>query len=154
VDETMSFQRTIIALGSVLLLAACSKQDARADTSAATPETAAAPATPGAPLTPAAGGRVIEVKMMTDEQGNNRYDPSTIEAKQGDVLRYTLVSGVHNVNFTVDKNVGKSGLPGPSALLQAPGQTYDIAVSFDPGEYTFQCDPHAALGMTGQLTVK
>lgn len=30
-----------------------------------------------------------------------------------------------------------------------PESTYDPA-----GEYTFQCDPHVALGMTGKMTVR
>jgi plastocyanin len=29
-----------------------------------------------------------------------------------------------------------------------------VPISFGPGEYYFQCDPHAALGMVGELEVE
>lgn len=101
----------------------------------------------------AASGNVIEVKAITDDRGN-RFEPNEIHARSGDVLRLVLVSGVHNINFLADSNPGVSGLPGPSDMLQLPGQTYDVPISVGPGEYYFQCDPHAALGMTGKLEVK
>jgi plastocyanin len=105
-----------------------------------------------APAAPAATGTVIEVKAVSDETGNH-FVPDKIKAHAGDVLRFTLVSGVHNVSFPADKNPGASGLPEPSEVLQLPGQTLDVPVSFKPGEYHFQCDPHAPLGMTGELEV-
>jgi len=116
-------------------------------------------ATQGAPQTPSpsasvpATGRTIEVKMITDDKGNY-YDPDTIQARKGDVLRFTIVSGVHNVNFTPERNPGVSGLPPASELLQLPGQTHDFTVPFEPGTYGFQCDPHALLGMVGVLEVQ
>jgi plastocyanin len=39
-------------------------------------------------------------------------------------------------------------------MLQLPGQTVDIPVTFEKGKYYFQCDPHAALGMRGHLEVE
>jgi plastocyanin len=102
---------------------------------------------------PAPTGETITVQMITDDKGNY-FEPAQITAKPGDVLRFTLVSGVHNVNFTAERNPGISGLPAPSDLLQLPGQTYDLVVDFPAGEYGFQCDPHALLGMVGTLTVQ
>ena len=101
----------------------------------------------------AATGDVIEVKMITDEQGN-RFEPAVFEAKQGDIIRLVLVSGVHNLHFLPDSNPGAVGLPPASDLLQLPGQTLDIPVTMPEGEYYFQCDPHAALGMVGKLEVE
>jgi plastocyanin len=98
------------------------------------------------------GGKVITVQATTDEKGNY-FSPSEIEAHQGDTLRLTLVTGVHNLHFLADSNPGKSGLPPASDMLQLPGQTLDIPVTFAEGKYFFQCDPHAALGMTGHLKV-
>ena len=139
-----------VALG---VMAACGGQ---ADTTeeavvaeTAPAEQAAAPA--AAPA--AATGNVIEVKMI-DEAGIGRFEPAEITAKPGDVIRYTLMTGVHNVSFPADKNAGKSGLPAASAFLVTPGQTYDVPVSMPAGEYTFQCDPHVAMGMVGKLTVE
>ena len=114
-----------------------------------------------AKTTPAAGaapeakatGRVITVTLTTDEKGSY-FTPSTIEASPGDVVRFTLKSGVHNVSFPDSLNTVKEGLPKSSDFLQIPGQEYDLTVSMRPGTYQFHCDPHAALGMKGQLVVK
>jgi len=97
---------------------------------------------------------VIVVEALTDEQGNNVFRPAKVEAHRGDVIRFTLKSGVHNVHFLPDSNPGKQGLPAASDLLQLPGQTYDVKVTFEPGHYYFQCDPHALLGMKGRLEVE
>ena len=153
-------QTTSIVAAAALLLAACSGKDKEESTSESTqPPAAAGAATSssaafGENLTPDAGGKVIEVHMMTDEQGNNRFDPNEIEAHQGDVIRFTLKTGVHNVDFFADSNAVKAGLPAASALLQLPGQTADLKVTLAPGKYYFQCDPHAALGMKGRLEVE
>jgi plastocyanin len=114
-----------------------------------------APAPPAAVEAPAAAptGTVIEIKAITDDAGN-RFEPSEVEAKPGDVLRIVLVSGVHNISFPAEKNPGAAGLPSPSDVLQLPGQTHDVPITFGPGEYHFQCDPHAALGMIGKLEVE
>jgi plastocyanin len=101
---------------------------------------------------PAPGGRVLAVSLYSNEKGNY-FEPSEITARQGDVVKFELKVGVHNVNFLADSNPGKTGLPKPSDFLQLPGQTFDLLVYFEPGKYYFQCDPHAALGMKGHLTV-
>jgi plastocyanin len=136
---------------ALALLAACSKGEkvATADTSGP----AAATTTPVGELTPGPGGKVIVVEATTDEKGNY-FTPSEIDAHRGDVLRYKLKIGVHNVHFLPDSNPGKAGLPPASEMLQLPGQTIDIPVNFAAGKYYFQCDPHAALGMKGHLKVE
>ncbi|HEY5545902.1 MAG TPA: plastocyanin/azurin family copper-binding protein [Gemmatimonadaceae bacterium] len=110
--------------------------------------------TPGSPLTPAEGGKVIVIEMSTDEKGNNKFSPNDFEAHQGDVMRFTLGTGVHNVHFLADSNRTLTSPPAASPLLQLPGQTYDIAVDFPEGRYYFQCDPHALLGMIGHVKVE
>ncbi len=118
-----------------------------------------APAPPSSEDTPAAApamtptGTVVEIKAITDDQGN-RFEPKEIEVHQGDVLRVVLVSGVHNLSFPTERNPGATGLPGPTDMLQLPGQTFDVPITLGPGEYAFQCDPHAALGMVGKLEVE
>ena len=103
---------------------------------------------------PAATGKVIVVEMITDETGNY-FKPKEIEAHPGDVVRFTLTTGVHNVHFVADSNPGVPNLPAASELLQLPGQTFDFTVPAANGEKKlyFQCDPHAALGMVGHLEV-
>lgn len=113
-------------------------------------------ATPSAATTseaPTPTGDTIVVELITDEKGNY-YKPNKLEAERGDVIRFTLVTGVHNVHFLPDSNPGKKGLPPVSEFLQLPGQTYDLVVNLDHGHYYFQCDPHAALGMIGHLEVE
>ena len=147
-----------IVAGAALLLAACGGKEKSSSDSAQQPAPAPAAASTssgfGENLTPDAGGKVIEVHLLTDEQGNNKFEPKEIEAHQGDVIRFTLKTGVHNVDFLPDSNTIKTGLPGASALLQLPGQTADLKVTLAPGKYYFQCDPHAALGMKGRLEVE
>ena len=98
-------------------------------------------------------GTVVEVRMATDEKGNY-FDPALIEARPGDVLRLVLVSGVHNFSIPADRNPGRTGLPGPTDFFYAAGQTLDVPVNLPAGDYAFQCDPHAALGMVGRLRVR
>lgn len=121
------------------------------------PASTAVPTTPaaatGGPVTPCATCKVINVKMVTTEEGNY-YEPKEITADEGDVLRFTLVTGVHNVNFLADSNPGKQNLPPVSDMLQLPGQTKDILLNFGTGRFYFQCDPHALLGMIGHVSVQ
>lgn len=146
------FRLTALAALAALVAAACGGGEKKAADSMAGMPLPSAAATINGPMEPAAGGKVIEITMTSDDKGNY-FTPKEVEANPGDVLRYKLTIGVHNVNFLADSNPGKTGLPPASALLQLPGQTHDIAVSFAEGTYYFQCDPHAALGMKGHLKV-
>ena len=146
-----------ILSGTALLagIVACGGSAANKTDSSAAPS--AAPSTAAAatgPQTPDPGRKVIVIEALTDDQGNNVFKPAKLEAHKGDVLRFTLKGGVHNVHFLPDSNPGKSGLPAASDMLQIPGQTYDVKVTFEPGHYYFQCDPHALLGMKGKLEVE
>jgi plastocyanin len=136
---------------AALLLAACGGDKAPSSDSAAggTPSPAAAPANVPTPT-----GTVITIEMITDETGNY-FKPKEIEAKPGDVLKFVLVTGVHNVNFLADSNPGAANLPPMSTFAQLPGQEILIPVNFEAGKsYYFQCDPHALLGMVGKLKVE
>jgi plastocyanin len=136
---------TAIAAG--LLLGACADSPDGAPASGAdAPAEAAQPA-------PAPTGNVIEIRTITDDKGNY-FEPNKIEARRGDVLRVINVSGVHNLNFLPDSNPAGAELPPPSEMLGLPGQTIEIPVTMGPGEYYFQCDPHALLGMVGELEVE
>lgn len=127
---------------------------ASGESTAASPTVAApAVATAAGPQTPDPGRHVITVQLIADDKGS-RFEPNEIEAHRGDVIRFTLSLGVHNVDFLPDSNPGAQGLPAPSDMLQLAGQTYDVKVTFPKGHYYFQCDPHAALGMRGHLEVE
>ncbi len=140
----------LLALGVAVALTACGGENATsagaaADQAAAT--TSEASATSAAPST----GNVIEVLATTESDGTNHFVPAQVTAKRGDVIRVKLGTGVHNFHITT----GPAGasLPSAGSFLQVPGQTEDVAVDLPAGEYEFQCDPHAALGMVGTLTV-
>ena len=142
----------LAVLGAAIMLAGACRTDKQPAPSESTQQPSGAQTSAG-PLTPAAGGKVITVEMVTDAEGNY-FKPKEVHANRGDVVRFTLKVGVHNVNFLPDSNSGKNGFPTtPSEFLQLPGQTFDVAASMEPGSYYFQCDPHAALGMTGRLIV-
>jgi plastocyanin len=145
------------ALAAALTLAACGgAKDQQSGSAADTTQAAAPPAAAAAgEQTPDAGGQVVKVELATDEQGNNVFRPAEVTAKKGDVVRFTLVSGVHNVHFLADSSPNMQGLPSaPSDMLQLQGQTFDVKVGAAAGKYYFQCDPHALLGMKGHLTVQ
>ena len=145
-----------LLVATAFTLAACGGQEKAAsnDTPQATAAASASASNLGENLTPDPGGKIVSVQMMTDDQGNNRFEPAEIEVHRGDVIRFTLKTGVHNMHFLPDSNAVKDGLPPASQLLQLPGQTVDFKVTLAEGKYYFQCDPHAALGMKGELEVE
>ena len=150
----MSHYRLAFLAAAALSLAACAaKEQPPTDT---TQPAAATPDAPGAggAQTPDAGGKVIEILATTDAQGNNVFQPADFDASRGDVIRFKLGQGVHNAHFLPDSNPGKQGLPPAGEMMQLPGQTYDVKVTWAPGTYFYQCDPHALLGMVGHVTVK
>ena len=144
----MKNHRIVFAsFAATLLIAACAPKD-KATGEDSGPAGAAASSSGPAPT-----GKIVTVELNSDGTGNY-FKPAKLEVHRGDVLRFVLKSGVHNVDFLPDSNPGKTNLPAPSDMLQLPDQTLDIPVNFEPGHYYFQCDPHAALGMKGQLEVE
>lgn len=137
-----------VAACSAFILAACSGEKKESGENES-----AEHGTPAQTAGAAATGDTILIEAWTDGTGNY-FKPNDIEAHPGDVLRYVLKAGVHNVHFLPDSNTIKTGLPPASDMLQLPDQTYDLVVSMQPGHYYFQCDPHAALGMKGKLEVE
>ena len=138
-----------------------------ADAGAAGGAAAGAPAAGGAAGTAAAiTGTTHEVKMLGDEKGY-RFEPANITVKQGDGIKFTMVSGgPHNVAFDpasvpadvkaqLDANISEKMGELSSAMKMNPNET--ITVSFaniKPGTYDYNCTPHLAMGMKGQITVQ
>jgi plastocyanin len=135
----MMIARRVATAGLVIMAAACGTGDAA--------QTSAGSAVPSVEPT----GTVIEVKMSS--VGGEVFGPAELSARRGDVVRFVLESGVHNVSFPADQNVAGVRLPDASPYLQIPGQYHDILIDLPAGEYNFHCDPHAVLGMVGTLTV-
>jgi plastocyanin len=142
--------RFAFATAALLLVACGGDKGSATDTAAGgVPSLAAAPSNVPKPT-----GTVITIEMITDETGNY-FKPKVIEAKPGDVLKFVLVAGVHNVHFLADSNPGVPDLPAVSTFAQLPGQEILVPVNFAAGKsYYFQCDPHALLGMVGTLQVE
>jgi plastocyanin len=132
----------ITALGAILL-AGCGGTEAPASTT----NGAAASAAPAVETT----GVVHEVGMVSGR--GELFEPADLTVQRGDVVRFKLISGVHNASFPANRNPSGVALPAPTPYLQAPGQTHDLVIDLPPGEYYYHCDPHAALGMVGTLTV-
>lgn len=152
----MNVSRTIAAI-ALAGLAACGGEPKPAEQPSGTAKdsgAANAAATAGGPFTPDPGGRVVAVDLVTDGVGNY-FEPAEVHVKPGDVVRFNLKVGVHNIHFVADSNAGKSGYPQTASdFLQLPGQSWDLLVHLPKGSYYFQCDPHMALGMKGHLIVE
>jgi plastocyanin len=140
----MSFVKIFgTAAFGITLLAACGGTEAPARTT----NGAATSAEPAVETT----GVVHEVGMVSGR--GELFEPADITVQRGDVVRFKLISGVHNASFPANKNPNGVTLPAATPYLQAPGQTHDMVIDLPPGEYYYHCDPHAALGMVGTITV-
>jgi plastocyanin len=166
-------------LASAAALGACGGEKQPAMDSAAASAAATTPAassTPAAtPTTTAAAGAVAmapatgathEVKMIGDATGY-RFEPADLTIKQGDAVKFIMVSGgPHNVAFlnvtdATAKAQLNANMPGQhmgedsSPLLMQPNEAYTISFAKVPaGEYNYNCTPHAAMGMKGEIKVQ
>jgi plastocyanin len=136
------------AAAVAITLSACGGDGPTTDNPAAAPAPSVAAVPAAAPT-----GDTVVVEMITDGTGNF-FKESEITVKRGDVVRFTLVAGVHDVNFVPDSNPPGVKLPATSDLLQLPGQTIDYLIDFPAGRYYYHCTPHALLGMIGHITVE
>lgn len=134
--------------------------------------TTAAPTSGGTAAPKPITGKTWDVKMVGDDKGY-RFEPADLTIKVGDGVKYTNVSGgPHNVNFNtvppeskaqLDANMPaqSTGGAGPkigelnSPLLITPNDTYTVSFAgVKAGQYLYNCTPHQALGMKGQITVQ
>jgi plastocyanin len=154
----------------VMVLAACGgekKPEAPAATPAPEAATPAPAPTAEAPAaTPAPTGATIDVNMEL-VGSTYKYDPATITAKAGDVIKFHNKSGgPHNVAFdaagipsgaaaAIDAALGPTKMaPLTGALVVEPNAAITLSTAgFPAGTYNFHCTPHQALGMKGVLTV-
>lgn len=159
-----------LTAASILILGACAGGDnAGSTTDTAAPAATTTPpagggaqATTGAPIT----GTTHEVRMLLDGQ-TYKFDPANLTIKQGDGVRWIMVSGgPHNVAFDPAKvpddvesvltaNMPNQQMPLSSPYMTQPNETYTISFAgVKPGTYDYVCTPHVMMGMTGKITVQ
>ncbi|HEX6628242.1 MAG TPA: plastocyanin/azurin family copper-binding protein [Gemmatimonadaceae bacterium] len=116
-----------------------------------------------APIT----GTTKTVNMVGDAKGY-RFEPANITVKQGDAIKFVVVSGgPHNVAFDpatipadvrpqLDANMGTDKMGELSSNMKmnaGEGVTVSFA-KIKPGQYPYHCVPHLALNMKGVITVQ
>ncbi|HEX9727390.1 MAG TPA: plastocyanin/azurin family copper-binding protein [Gemmatimonadales bacterium] len=152
---------------SIALLAmACGGGGESGDASSQAAAPAPAAAAPAAAPSMAATGTVHEVQMLLTDAGEYRYEPATLNIKQGDTVRWINVSGgPHNVAFYANKipagaaavlneAMANKMMPLTGELLVAENAVYEISFAGAPaGRYDYVCTPHEMLGMVASLTV-
>ncbi len=83
--------------------------------------------------------------------GSNYFAPAYLSIQVGDTVTWTQVSGSHNVNGSL------STFPtNPAGFTNGAvaGGTWTYSHVFSAaGTYSYQCDPHAAMGMVGTVKV-
>lgn len=107
-----------------------------------------------------------EVRMVMEGTAA-RFEPAQLTIRPGDRVRFVTVSGApHNVAFDGAKLPAAAraalaaGMPDQMQPLAGPfvletGGSYTIRFDGVPaGRYAFSCMPHAAMGMTGAVTVR
>ena len=113
-------------------------------------------------------GTVHDVRMLGDERGY-RYDPAQITVRQGDGIRWVLVSGPpHDVNFDENRIQGQArsqlnaNMPNQvqpnslqSPMMMQDNESYTVSfANVPPGTYEYICTPHIQQGMRGSVTVQ
>ena len=155
----------VALLSGVLLLGACGgeSQNAATDTNAAA--TPATPATSGAVSAVAPTGTIHEVRMVGDATGY-RFEPANITVKAGDGIKFINVSGgPHNVAFdaaTIPADVKDqlwanmpNGMDGSSPMFVTPNEQWTLSLgNIKAGKYPYNCTPHLAMNMKGEITVQ
>lgn len=147
----------VIVLGT-LVIGACAKRHDVA-VGASTPAATARAASASVPI-------VTHVIREIGEPTGYRFEPDTVTVKQGDSVRFVMVSGgPHNVAFDRTRLSDAAhaalniGMPDQVADLSGkfvmqPGETYTISfANVPPGRYAFWCAPHLAMNQRGVITV-
>ena len=162
-------------LASAAVLGACGGENkAATDSAAVAPAASATPAATTPAAAPTAGavaaapatGTTHEIKMIGDASGY-KFDPANITIKQGDAVKFIMASGgPHNVVFNnvADAAVKAqldANMPGAkmgemsSPMIMQPNEAYVVSFAKIPaGKYDFNCTPHAAMNMKGEITVQ
>ena len=104
---------------------------------------------------------------VTSTSTGYKFDPANITVKQGDAVKFIMVSGgPHNVAFQNVTNAAAkaqldANMPGQKMgeltgpMIMAPNEAYTISFANVPaGKYDYVCTPHLAMNMRGAITVE
>ena len=172
----MRFYGFAVAVGTIALGACAGGESKPADTTHVAVDTTAAATTittgtstttSGAGTMAPITGKTHEVKMVGDAKGY-RFDPVNITVKQGDGIKFVVVSGgPHNVAFDpatipadvkgqLDANMGTDKMGELSSNMKMnAGESVTVSfANIKPGQYPYHCVPHLALNMKGVITVQ
>ena len=83
---------------------------------------------------------------------SNSFTPQELTITAGDMVTWNNIGGIHNVNGTTATFPDNPEGFGNGAAAASPW-SYSFTFT-QPGTYDYQCDPHAALGMTGTIIVE
>ena len=88
-----------------------------------------------------------ETHVVTVDSTNLRFTPSTLTINEGDTLRFVWGGQALPHNSVEENGVFDSGDPERNV-------DYGHVFGYDSaGTYSFFCEPHEAVGMTGSVTV-
>lgn len=88
----------------------------------------------------------------TIEVLSNQFSPSELTIKVGESVQWVNKGGFHNVNGKQDVY---SDNPESFFSGAASTEAWTFIHTFTKaGQYTYQCDPHAGIGMVGNITVE
>lgn len=117
---------------------------------------------------PALAQKVHEIRLLHQEDTDlYRFEPNRIEARPGDILQFTLVSGgpylvaFEPADFKGPKRaVMAAAIPGGNPELRAPalakpGDRFRVTLpALQAGSYRFYSVTHVAYRMAGLLVVR
>jgi len=76
---------------------------------------------------------------------NFSFSPQTLTITTGDIVKWTNISGTHNVRANDNSFYNGSAAPAPWEFTH----TFTTA-----GDFPYYCEPHASMGMTGTIVVQ
>ena len=92
--------------------------------------------------------QVNAVEITMGSGGNLIFAPDEVTIDAGDTVKF--VNGElppHNIIVEGREDLSRE------SLMFSPGESQEITFA-DPGDYNFQCAPHAGAGMKGVIHVK
>jgi plastocyanin len=99
-----------------------------------------------------AGGKLVTVRMKTDSNGRNYFEPAKVNINRGDTIKWVLDSGVHN-SAAYPNRIPWDTTPWEFPLMTKPGDSFSRTF-FSAGSYEYHCHPHETVGMKGVVVVE